>query len=108
MLKFAICDDMVTEAEALKAQVVAARTYTLHKMQNGGSPRHPDADTCDDITCCKAYKGQEAAAAELGMSAETYEQKLRNAVAQTDGEVILYGGEPILENLICVAPVIRK
>lgn len=84
------------EEEALKAQVVAARTYTLHKMQNGGSPRHPDADTCDDITCCKAYKGQDVAAAEWGISAETYEQKLRNAVAQTDGEVILYGGEPIL------------
>lgn len=84
------------EEEALKAQVVAARTYTLHKMQNGGSPRHPDADTCDDITCCKAYKDQNDAAAQWGVSAETYEQKLRNAVAQTDGEVILYGGEPIL------------
>lgn len=84
------------EEEALKAQVVAARTYTLHKMQNGGAPRHPDADTCDDITCCKAYKDWADAAAQWGASAEVYEQKLRNAVAQTDGEVILYGGEPIL------------
>ncbi|MBQ3496566.1 MAG: stage II sporulation protein D [Oscillospiraceae bacterium] len=84
------------EEEALRAQVIAARTYTLHKMKNGGAPRHPDADTCDDVTCCKAYKTWEEAAAQWGMSAETYEQKLRSAVTQTDGEVILYGGEPIL------------
>ena len=46
----------VFEMEALKAQAVAARTYTLYKMAHGGSANHPDADACDDITCCKAYK----------------------------------------------------
>ena len=44
------------ELEALKAQAVAARTYTLHKMAQGAIARHPDADACDDITCCKAYE----------------------------------------------------
>ena len=42
------------EPEALKAQAVAARTYTLYKMQTGGN--HGDtADICTDSTCCQAY-----------------------------------------------------
>ena len=46
------------ELEALKAQAAAARTYVIHKMRNGGSPNHPEADACDDITCCQAYLSQ--------------------------------------------------
>ena len=84
------------EPEALKAQAVAARTYTLHKMAWGSIERHPDADACDDITCCKAYKTAEDAAAEWGAEALYYEEKLRRAVAETDGEVIVYGGQPVL------------
>ena len=42
------------EPEALKAQAVTARTYTLYKMQTGGN--HGDtADICTDSTCCQAY-----------------------------------------------------
>ena len=84
------------EEEALKAQAVAARTYILHKIAGGGSPNHPQADACDDITCCQAYKSQEDAAAEWGDEAEMYEEKIRRAVTETDGECILYGGAPVL------------
>ena len=84
------------EEEALKAQAVAARTYTVHKMSGGGSANHSDADACDDITCCKAYLGEEAAAKKWGMAAAVYEEKIRKAVALTDGEVILYEDEPVL------------
>ena len=42
------------EPEALKAQTVAARTYTLSKLART-SEKHPDADVCTDITCCQAY-----------------------------------------------------
>ena len=82
--------------EALKAQAVAARTYTLYKMENGGSERHPDADTCADINCCKAYMSGEAAAALWGEQAQEYEEKIRRAVSETDGECILYEGKPLL------------
>ena len=82
--------------EALKAQAVAARTYTLHKMAQGAIARHPDADACDDITCCKAYETAEDAAAGWGAGALYYEEKLARAVAETDGEVIVYNGEPVL------------
>lgn len=84
------------ELEALKAQAVAARTYTLHKMQNGGSANHPEADACDDITCCQAYLSQEEAAQNWGDQAPAWEEKVRAAVTGTDGECVLYEGAPVL------------
>ena len=84
------------ELEALKAQAIAARTYTLHKMSGGAIANHPGADACDDINCCKAYKTAEDAAADWGSMALYYEEKLARAIAETDGQAILYNGEPIL------------
>ena len=84
------------ENEALKAQAVAARTYTLYKMRQGTIDTHPDADACDDITCCKAYMTAEDAAQGWGADVQEYERKIDRAVAETDGEVIVYGGEPVL------------
>ena len=81
--------------EALKAQAVAARTYTLYKLISGGN--HGDtADICTDSTCCQAYISQEAARSSWGEQADALEEKIRTAVTDTDGEAILYGGVPIL------------
>lgn len=81
--------------EALKAQAVAARTYTLYKLISGGN--HGDtADICTDSTCCQAYISQEAARSNWGEQADALEEKIRTAVTDTDGEAILYGGVPIL------------
>ena len=84
------------ELEALKAQAIAARTYTLYKMRGGEIANHPNADACDDINCCKAYMTAENAAAQWGSMAVYYEEKLLRAVRETDGQVVLYEGEPIL------------
>lgn len=84
------------ELEALKAQAVAARTYTLYRMRAGEIARHPEADACDDITCCKAFETAETAAAAWGERAAEYEEKLARAVAETDGELLVYEGEPVL------------
>lgn len=84
------------QEEALKAQAVAARTYILHKIAGGGSANHPQADACDDITCCQAYKNQADAAADWGEHAAEYEAKIRRAVTETDGECVLYEGAPVL------------
>lgn len=84
------------EEEALKAQAIAARTYTLYRIRGGGSANHPDADACDDHTCCKAYINAEQAAANWGGMAVYYEEKLARAVSETDGEVILYDARPSL------------
>lgn len=84
------------QEEALKAQAVAARTYTLYKIEHGGTANHPEADACDDIHCCKAYLSAEEAAAKWGTSAPAYEEKIRRAVEETDGLCALYDGKPIL------------
>lgn len=83
------------EAEALKAQTVAARTYTLYKMRQGGN--HGDtADLCTDPNCCQAYLEEERARVNWGDQADIYERKIEEAVRATDGQAVLYGGEPIL------------
>lgn len=80
--------------EALKAQAVAARTYTLYKLAGGTG--HENADICTDHTCCQAYLEEEAARENWGGDAAYYEEKVRAAVKETDGEVMLYDGAPIL------------
>jgi len=83
------------ESEALKAQAVAARTYTLYKMTTGGN-HAPTADICTDSACCQAYLDAAAAAEKWGKDAAIYEKKVWQAVADTAGQAILYGGQPIL------------
>jgi len=84
------------QMEALKAQAVAARTYTLYRMERSLNENHPEADACDDITCCKAYRSGEEAALLWGEQALQWEEKIRLAVAETDGECVLYEGTPVL------------
>ena len=44
------------EIEALKAQAVVARTYTIYKVNN---KKHENADICDDSNCCQAWISKE-------------------------------------------------
>ena len=76
------------ELEALKAQAVAARTYTLRHLENGGT-------LSDDPTVCQAYTDPATAQDKWGEQWETYLQKLRQAVTETDGQVLTYGGNLI-------------
>ena len=84
------------EPEALKAQAVAARTYTLYKMQTGGN--HGDtADICTDSTCCQAYICARKTPGTTGARTRTpMRKRSRPPSRETDGETILYGGVPIL------------
>ncbi|MBQ7681694.1 MAG: stage II sporulation protein D [Oscillibacter sp.] len=83
------------ELEALKAQAVAARTYTRYMLHSGS--KHGDkADICTSPACCQAYLSAAAARKKWGYLPEDEEQKLRAAVEETDGETMLYDGEPIL------------
>ncbi|MCD7948427.1 MAG: stage II sporulation protein D [Oscillospiraceae bacterium] len=82
------------EPEALKAQVVAARTYTLAKMGHT-TENHPDADICTDVNCCQAYIDPTQASTNWGANAEENTLKIATAVADTDGMVIYYNGQPI-------------
>ena len=79
--------------EALKAQAVAARTFTLRQMTRGG--KHDDCDLCADSTCCQAWTTREELAAKLGASWNGYWEKASAAVEETSGQVLTYGGELI-------------
>ena len=83
------------EGEALRAQAVCARTYSLWKM--GAKSHEADgADICADSSCCQAFISPEDAAQRWGEgAAESYTAKIAAAVADTDGQVLTYEGAPI-------------
>ena len=82
------------EPEALRAQAVCARTYSLWKLQ-AKSHEADGADICTDSSCCQAYISPEDAAQRWGEGAGAYTAKIAGAVADTDGQVLTYGGAPI-------------
>lgn len=83
------------EIEALKAQAIVARTYTLYKLKNN-SFVHENADMCDNINCCQAYKTKEYAFASWDDDEENEKWlKLENAVNETKNMIITYNGEII-------------
>ena len=81
------------EIEALKAQAVVARTYTLYQITN--SNKHENADICDDSTCCQAWISKEKRFEKWNENQEEKWNKLNKAVFETQGEIITYEGKPI-------------
>lgn len=79
------------EEEALKAQAVVARTYTLRA--HNGKGKHDGASVCTDSACCQAYRSEENYFTEGG-SMESVD-KVREAVEDTYGLVLTYQGELI-------------
>ncbi len=84
------------DAEALKAQAVAERTYVCYQREKGAKAAHPDADVCDDANCCSAYLSRETARQKWGSAFDRYEEKIQACVADTDGTIMLYAGAPIM------------
>ena len=81
------------EPEALKAQAVAARTYTLWKALHNKA--HPEANVCTDYTCCQAWMTREAALEKWGDESAACAEKLDKALVETDGTVLYYDTQPI-------------
>ena len=81
------------EIEALKAQAIVARTYTIYKVQN---KKHENADICDDSTCCQAWVSKEN---RLERWEETKREenwnKIQQCVNETKGKIITYNNQPI-------------
>lgn len=76
--------------EALKAQALAARTYTMLRMNRfggGGCSMHPGAEICTDSAHCQAYRNPTTVKKDL--------DKLKKAVYETAGEVIVYDNKLI-------------
>lgn len=82
------------DLEALKAQAIVARTYTIYKITN--SKKHHNADICDKSSCCQAWISKE------GRFKKWKEQdriqnwnKIMKAVNSTAGKIITYHDKPI-------------
>lgn len=91
------------EAEALKAQAVAARTYSLSKVLRSGDGGFPDAHPatalCDDVHC-QAYRSKETLTAQKGAEwMKTGYRKIQKAVSDTKGEMMYYDGTLVSQAL---------
>ena len=84
------------EMEALRAQAAAERSYVYYQLAAGRKDAHPDADFCTDHTCCSAYLSETAAREKWGGDFAPWNTRVEQAVSDTDGQVVLYNGRPIL------------
>ncbi len=81
------------ELEALKAQAIVARTYTIYKAQN---PKHENADICDDSTCCQAWVSKDVRLSRWEENArESNWAKIEQCVNETKGKIVTYENKPI-------------
>ena len=78
------------EIEALRAQAVAARTYTLYCALTG---KHADADVCTDYRCCQAWKSDDAMRESWGDACPEKLSRIRDAVESTAGEYLQFAGQ---------------
>lgn len=82
------------DLEALKAQAIVARTYTIYKITT--SKKHSAADICDKSTCCQAWISKEDRFKRWDEDKRISNwNKIMQAVNDTAGKIITYEGEPI-------------
>ena len=83
------------ELEALKAQAIVARTYTIYQIMHSGG-KHESADICDDFACCQAWISKEDRMNRWDENEkESNWEKIVEAVDSTQGKIITYAGSPI-------------
>lgn len=89
-----LCAEMPAsfELEALKAQAIASRTFTLRQLQAG---KHGSAAVCTSSSCCQGYLSREMYLQKVGAQGEQYYDRLHQAVTETDGKVVTYAGDLI-------------
>ena len=81
------------EMEALKAQSIVARTYTIYKCIN---KKYENADICDDSTCCQAWISKEDRLSRWEESQRNSNwAKIEQCVNETKGKIITYNNQPI-------------
>ena len=81
------------EIEALKAQAIVARTYTMYKIEN---KKHDNADICDDSACCQAWISKEDRLVRWEESKrESNWEKIEKCVNETKGKIVTHQNKPI-------------
>ena len=83
------------DKEALKAQAIVARTYTIYQKRNSPD-KHVGAGMCDSYACCQAWISKEERLNKWEEAErESNWQKIVSAVDETSGKIVTYGGTPI-------------
>ena len=83
------------EEEALKAQAVVARTYTIYTIIHNNN-KHENADLCDNSNCCQAWISKDDRLSKWEEDKrDQYLKKIEDAVDSTNGKIITYNGEVI-------------
>lgn len=83
------------ELEAIKAQAIVARTYTIYKIKNGSKHKKDGADICDDSSCCQAWISKKDRYSYWKGNKSTKWNKIVKAVNDTKGFIITYRDKPI-------------
>lgn len=81
------------DIEAIKAQSVSARTYTIYRIIHGS--KHEGADICDTASCCQAWISKDDRIAKWKDDGINKWNKIVEAVNTTLGEVVTYDGQII-------------
>ena len=79
------------EEEALKAQAVVARTYTVRALTRGS--KHGEGAVCTDSACCQGYISEQDYLAKGGTEEKI--ERMRSAVEGTAELVLTYEGNLI-------------
>ena len=98
-IKGVVSSEMPAEfnSEALKAQAVTARTYTLYRIKKyaDGHPDHPEAPICSKIHCQVWNSKENLIASHPDGWYEKYWGVINDAVNSTKGQVLTYEGKII-------------
>lgn len=82
------------EIEALKAQAIVARTYTMYKIINVS--KHENANICDDSKCCQAWISKQDRLNKWDEEErESNWNKIVQAIEETKGKIVTYDNKPI-------------
>ncbi|WP_416147742.1 stage II sporulation protein D [Salipaludibacillus sp. HK11] len=83
------------EKEALKAQALTARTYLIRLLLDGDGLNLPEGSDVTDTVMHQVYKNDEELQELWGNDYEWQITRIRQAVLETEGQVITYDREPI-------------
>ncbi|WP_163539134.1 stage II sporulation protein D [Gracilibacillus sp. YIM 98692] len=83
------------ELEALKAQALAARTYIVRFLMHGGTEDLPGGADVTDTVQHQVYKNNDELREVWGTDYHWKIDKVKEAVAATQGEIITHNNDPI-------------
>lgn len=89
------------ETEAIKAQAVAAYTFTLYRIQGNSST---DYDITADGQTAQCFITREEAAVRWGEKAGEYTKKIDDCISEVEGYFLSYDNQPIFAAYHAISP----